>query len=470
MITTIRFMLAVSSIAIVTGCSLITPLQRDQSNTNQGASLQKSSPSDDSAGDTTPKTGPSSTRTNTSKDSNRDGSSDSTKDVKREPIKDSVLATKDSPTTKQESEPARQQGADTGSDAARKNVFFIQSKSDSRDDEAARRALAQGDFAKAAQIYRKAADDGDTQAQIALGDFYANGRGVQLDFGTAIKWYQSALKAGDSSALSRIAYLTTQGWGVVKNVEKGVELMRSAASKGDPFARGKLGLMYMQGSLESKLWICGPVAQACVSESALSMFQAGLADNDPESAYFLGEFHRIGRGVSLNDQEAFRLLRKSADHGHPRAMHALGTLFLQGSSTVPQDVGKGVAWLKTAANQNLADAQNALGVLYADGSVVPSNTKEAVIWYQRAAEQGHAIAQANLAHMYRFGRGVKRELVTAYKWYSIAARQFMLTSPGMKVAADISKRALEATMAPGDIEKAKSQATQWMEKNQKAEL
>lgn len=470
MITKKRFMLAFASVALVTGCSLVSPPHRDQSNANRSVFLQKISPSDEPTENiATPKPGSSTARA--SKDSTRDGSSDSIRDVKREPVKDStVVATKDTPTaavTKQENEPSRLPGSDPDINPARKNVFFNQLKSDDGD---ARRALAQGDFAKAAKIYRKAADDGDIQAQIALGDMYTNGRGVKLDYGTAIKLYQSALKAGESAALSRIAYLTTQGWGVIKNVDKGVELMRDAAAKGDPFARGKLGLMYMSASLDSKLWVCGPVAQACVSESALSMFQAGLADNDPESTYFLGEFYRIGRGVPLDEQEAFRLLKKSADLGHPSAMQSLGSMFLHGTSVVSKDVGKGVAWLKTAANQNLADAQNALGVLYADGSVVPVNTKEAVIWYQRAAEQGHAIAQANLAHMYRFGRGVKRELVTAYKWYWIAARQFMMTSPGMKVAADISKRALEATMAPGDIEKAKSQATQWMEKNQKAEL
>ena len=452
MIKTVGHGFFLFSVMMVTACTSLQPLQRDASNPGRNVPAKSSE-------ETSPQTA---LLSNPTSGSSRIG-------VLKEPPRESLREEKpnSAAAAKPIAESARAAEFDAESLAFRKNET-IRLKLDAMADDA-RRAIAQGDFAKAAQLYRKIADD-DTSAQIALGDLYANGRGVPVDYGTAIKWYQSAHKAGDGAALARIAYLTTQGLGVVKDMEKGVQLLQAAATKGDGFARGKLGLMYMRGVIESKLWICGPVAQACVSEAAVTMFKNGVADNDAESSYFLGEFYRIGRGVAKNEDEGQRLLKKSADQGHPRAMLALGTLYLQGSETIPQDVGKGVAWLKAAAGQNLADAQNVLGVLYSDGKQVPTNTKEAVMWYQRAADQGHAIAQANLAHMYRFGRGVKRELITAYKWYTIASQQFLSSSPAMKVAADISKRALEATMPAGDIEKARTQAFQWLERNQKIEL
>ena len=40
------------------------------------------------------------------------------------------------------------------------------------------------------------------------------------------------------------------------------------------------------------------------------------------------------------------------------------------------------------AEQGVADAQNSLGVMYANGEGVPQNDKTAVKWYTLAAEQG----------------------------------------------------------------------------------
>lgn len=44
-----------------------------------------------------------------------------------------------------------------------------------------------------------------------------------------------------------------------------------------------------------------------------------------------------------------------------------------------------------------------LGDIYANGRGVPQNNTEAVTWLRRAAEQGHAVAQNNLGDMYENG-------------------------------------------------------------------
>jgi hypothetical protein len=139
-------------------------------------------------------------------------------------------------------------------------------------------------------------------------------------------------------------------------------------------------------------------------------------------------------------------------------------MYMAGGEGVPQEPEKGLIWVRSAASQGLAEAQNALGVIYVEGKAIPPNTKEAVNWYLRAAEQGHPVAQANLASMYRYGKGVKRDLIVAYKWYSIASQQFLKTNVGMRVASDISRRALEASMTPKDVERARSEANNWLEK------
>ncbi len=50
-----------------------------------------------------------------------------------------------------------------------------------------------GDDVQAVYWYRKAADQDNVQAQCALADMYASGRGIEQDDGQAVYWYQRAV-------------------------------------------------------------------------------------------------------------------------------------------------------------------------------------------------------------------------------------------------------------------------------------
>ena len=55
-----------------------------------------------------------------------------------------------------------------------------------------------------------------------------------------------------------------------------------------------------------------------------------------------------------------------------------------------------VEWFRRAADQGFADAQNNLGIMYANGRGVARDRVEAARLYSLAAEQGHAGAQNRL--------------------------------------------------------------------------
>ena len=57
-------------------------------------------------------------------------------------------------------------------------------------------------------------------------------------------------------------------------------------------------------------------------------------------------------------------------------------------------------WYRKAAEQNYAEAQNNLGVCYANGQGVAKDEVEAVKWFRKAAEQNYAEAQNNLGVCY----------------------------------------------------------------------
>ena len=48
--------------------------------------------------------------------------------------------------------------------------------------------------------YRKAAEQGDSNAQLSLGSCYQFGKGVNKDYAEAEKWYLKAIEQGNSLA------------------------------------------------------------------------------------------------------------------------------------------------------------------------------------------------------------------------------------------------------------------------------
>ena len=77
----------------------------------------------------------------------------------------------------------------------------------------------------------------------------------------------------------------------------------------------------------------------------------------------------------------------------------------------------------TPAEQGEANAQLALGAIYARGQGVPQDDDEAVRWFRKAAEQGEAKAQFALGFSYYQGIGVQQDTDEAIHWYRKAAKQ-----------------------------------------------
>jgi TPR repeat protein len=94
------------------------------------------------------------------------------------------------------------------------------------------------DYKQAASWYRKAADHGNTVAQIHLADLYRDGRGVTRDPTQAAAWYRKAAELGDSAAQGTLGILFSVGMGVPHDdVEAYYWLCLAAAVKGPNQAR-----------------------------------------------------------------------------------------------------------------------------------------------------------------------------------------------------------------------------------------
>jgi hypothetical protein len=114
-------------------------------------------------------------------------------------------------------------------------------------------------------------------------------------------------------------------------------------------------------------------------------------------------------------------LAASANQGNPMAQLSLGERLLARART-PDERQSAVAWIRRAAQANLAMAQGRLGQIYMNGNGVPQDTSEALVWLGRAARRGAPAAQLQLAQLYAVGALVPVDKVKAYYWYSIAAK------------------------------------------------
>ena len=130
---------------------------------------------------------------------------------------------------------------------------------------------------------RLAAEEGDVEAKLDLGEMYGEGRGVPQDDAEAARWLRLAAEQGLAAAQGRLGEMYAEGRGVPQSGAEAARWLRLAAEQGLAAAQGQLGALY-----------------------------AG------------------GRGIPRDDAEAQRWVRLAADEGDARAQGQLGALYAGG--------------------------------------------------------------------------------------------------------------------------------------------
>jgi TPR repeat protein len=214
------------------------------------------------------------------------------------------------------------------------------------------------DYAKANELFRKAADMGSAVAQYNLGNSYYNGHGVTKDYAKAKEWYEKAGAQGYANAKENLAnfdssILVDQGLAAkdAGNYAKALELYQKAADMGNSSGIMNIGFLYYQGL-----------------------------------------------GVPKDTAKAVELWKKAADMGNQMAQHNLGCCYQDGIG-VTQNYTKAAEYFEKAAAQGKAASQSNLGVLYRDGKGVKQDFAKAEQWLNKAVAQGNETAKKELAKL-----------------------------------------------------------------------
>lgn len=187
-----------------------------------------------------------------------------------------------------------------------------------------------------AQIKAKA-DQGDPEAQLALGSLYAEGNSVGRSPAKAAKWH------------------------------------RMAALQGYPRAQYQLGMDYAAGDGVKR-----------DQTEALRWFHKAAEQGFPEAQLVFGLALAHGRGLKENRAEAAKWFRNAADQGLADAQYELADSYLEGAG-VATDTATGIKWLRLAAEAGCAAAERRLGLCYQHGDGVTKDSVEAYKWLSLAA-------------------------------------------------------------------------------------
>ena len=103
------------------------------------------------------------------------------------------------------------------------------------------------DALKAAQLYRRGAELGDTEALFAFAVMLASGRGIQKNVKGAADLFERAARTGHPEANYNLGLLFIAGTGKPENPRRALMHIRYAAQKGIAAAQYDLAALYRRG-------------------------------------------------------------------------------------------------------------------------------------------------------------------------------------------------------------------------------
>jgi TPR repeat protein len=218
----------------------------------------------------------------------------------------------------------------------------------------------QNDFSKAIPWLKKAAEQGDKDAQLYMGIISYYGLGTRQDYTAAMNWFRESARRENASAEARLGGMYFAGLGgVAISWKEALRLFRQSSSRGDARGMARLGCMLMTGQ--------------------------GVTKDDVMAS---GLFHRVQALANLGDEEA---------------QYQLGFLYYTGIG-FSQNYKEAMAWYLKAEKQGNRECLIQVAEMYEYGRGVARNKKEAIKWYWKVMSLGpdylwHKTAEKSLKRL-----------------------------------------------------------------------
>ena len=166
------------------------------------------------------------------------------------------------------------------------------------DFEKGKAAYDDGHYHLAATYFALAADKGNADAMIQLGECYFHGRGVNEDEKEAIRLFRKLADKGNTEAMLRLAECY---YGETEVVER-IKWIRKAAKKGNTEAMLQLAICYLNGGVVKK-----------DEKEAVKWIRKAAEKGNANAMSILAGFYYEGRGVKKDEKEAEKWSRKAEE-------------------------------------------------------------------------------------------------------------------------------------------------------------
>ena len=186
--------------------------------------------------------------------------------------------------------------------------------------------FSQSLFAKNAEDFRKAAEQGNAKAQFELGYCYHFGEGVAKNDVESAKWYRKAAEQGNAFAQNNLGCCYAFGDGVGKDPVQAVKWFRKSAELGYKEAQYNLGCCYDSGN-----------GVAVDKTEGLKWYRKAAEQGHADAQYNLGAYYHNGNGVEKDDVEAVKWLRKAAEQGDESAKAELKSMGVYADTAKTQE-------------------------------------------------------------------------------------------------------------------------------------
>jgi len=247
---------------------------------------------------------------------------------------------------------------------------------------------------KAASLYTQAAEQGSRQGEFDLGNLYYLGLGVPKDTAKAAGWFEKAGLQGNPDADMALAGMYHDGAGVSQDFTKAAAWYRRAAELDDTLAQLDIAGYYVAGLGVKKDY-----------GEALRWYSRAAAKGNAVAESSVGWMYLNGYGVKKDTAAAERWYLKAVKQDNPAAELSLGDAYLEGKLGKP-DYAKALKWLTMAAGHDDADSEFLLGEMYQRGVGVSTDFATAVSWFQKSVNLGEPQAEMQLSIAYYRGFGV----------------------------------------------------------------
>lgn len=321
----------------------------------------------------------------------------------------------------------------------------------------AREFYDQKNYSEAINIWKPLAEQGNVEAQSWMGEVFYYGNGVSIDLSESEKWHLLAAKQGDKYSQKIMGIINSNN----KNYATAVDWFKSSAQQNDAFSQYSLCTLYNAGLgvpqdyKEAIKWCTKAAEQGILNAKvqlgvnyhagqgvekdytkAMDWYLQAAKENSAWAIRNIGLLYHNGYGVEQSYLKAREYYQKACDidknfgcsnkdalEKDPFAQYGMAYAYYKGENGAKQDYSKAFEWFEKAANQNVREAQNFLGVMYQDGHGVDKNQGKAVEWFRKAAGLGDQYGQKNLADMYYRGEGVSKDFYKAAELYQKSADQ-----------------------------------------------